>query len=149
MSNRTAPIHGELKVATFGQVLWLRVCGATNLEFAAMMEQRVIEVATPICAQPWVGVNDVLGWELGGPEIVTAMSPLMRWFETHNRSHSINLLPEYVLHEVLLKEMMKGIERRSERLVLDNVEAAIEKVSELQADFDAQEMRRTIYAENS
>jgi hypothetical protein len=147
MSKRTARIHGELKVATFGQVLWLRVCGATNVEFATMMEQRVIEVATPICGQPMIGVNDVLEWDLGGPDMVTAMNPLMNWFETHKRSHSINIFPELVLHEISIKEMMKGVERHSERLVVHSVEAAIEKLRQLQPDFDPAKILKTIYGD--
>lgn len=145
MIKRPATIHGELKVATFGQVLWLRVSGATNIEFATMMEQRVIEVATAICERPWIGVNDVLEWDLGGPETVIAMNPLMHWFEANNRSHSINLFPEFVLHELSIKEMMKGVERKSERLVVHSVAAAIEKVCQLQPDFEAQEMLDELY----
>jgi hypothetical protein len=140
-------VHGELIVATFGQVLWLRVVGATNREFATMMEQRVIEVTTPICDKPWIGVNDVLEWKLGGPDTVAAMNPLMHWFESHNRSHSINLLPDYVLHDVSLQEMMKGVVRHSERIVLHSVAEAIEKVTKMQPDFDSQEMLNTIYAD--
>ena len=147
MSKRPAPIHGELKVATFGQVLWLRVCGATNVEFATMMEKRVIEVATPICGQPWIGVNDVLEWDLGGPDMVTAMNPLMHWFEAHNRSHSINIFPELVLHEISIKEMMQGVERQSERLVVPSVEAAIKKLRQLQPDFDSAKILETIYGD--
>lgn len=146
MTKRPAPIHGELKVVTFGQVLWLRVSGATNVEFAAMMERRVIEVATPICGQPWIGVNDVLDWDLGGPDTVAAMNPLMHWFEAHNRSHSINIFPEFVLHEISIKEMMKGVERHSERLVVHSVEAAIEKLRQLQPDYDPAKILETIYS---
>ena len=140
-------IHGELTVATFGQVLWLRVTGATNLEFAAMMEQRVIEVTTPICDRPWIGVNDVLDWKLGGPETIASLNPLMHWFESHNRSHSINLLPEYILHDVSLQKMMEGVERHSERIVVHSVDAAIDKVLELQPDFDSQKVRSKIYGD--
>lgn len=149
MIYRSSAMHDELTVATFGQVLWLRVRGATNREFIEMLVERVIEVATPICEEPWVGVSDLLEWELGGPEALAAIKPVIEWYESHNRSHSVNVIPNYVVHAVLLKNMIKGVERHSERLILHSIEAAIEKVRELQPDFDPQEMCKTIYGDPS
>ena len=149
MGKHSQTIHGELTLATFGQVLWVRVRGSTNREFVDMLKERVIELATPICGQPWIGVSDLLEWELGGPDALAGIKPLMEWYESHNRSHSVNLISDYVLHDATLKGMIKGIERHSERIIVHSVDAAIDKVCLLQPEFDPIQMRKIIYAADS
>ena len=142
-------IHGELMLATFGQVLWVRVCDSTNREFVDMLVERVIEVTTPICDKPWVGVTDLLEWELAGPHALAGIKPVMEWYESHNRSYSVNLLPDYSLHNAVLNDMIKGVERHSERIIVNSVEAAVETVCRLQPEFNPQEMQETIYGNHS
>ena len=145
MGRESQKIHGELTLATFGQVLWVRVRGSTNREFVDMLTKRVIAVATPICHQPWIGVSDLLEWELGGPDVLAGIIPLVEWYESHNRSHSVNLISDYVLHDATLKGMIKGVERHSELITVHSIKAAVDTVCQLQPEFDPLKMRQKIY----
>lgn len=129
-------------IEQFGQVLWIIVQGGIDRNFAEEYRDAVRAAATPLVGQPWIRVNDIRGWQLGGPEVIPPLHELMLWCEQSQLAHSINIVSLPHLQTYMLNQMMAAIPRRSIRHMLESPAATFELLTKLQQPLTVDQQNR-------
>ena len=141
--------HGRFEFYTQGRLIWIKVEGGINYEFACQYRDEVIATVCTLPPGPWIRVTDIRQWELGGPEIVLPLHELMVWCEGHQMAHSINIVSLFNLQKHMLDAMMMGIVRHSERHLTKQIPETLHLVQQLFPDFDATAVIARFYQEEN
>lgn len=129
--------HGRLEIQTQGHLLWIRVQGGINYEFACRYRDEVMAAVLSLPPGPWVRVTDIRQWELGGPEIILPLHELMVWCEARQLAHSINIVSLLNLQKHMLDAMMTDVARHSLRHLTQQIPETLSLVKQLLPEFDA------------
>lgn len=129
-------------IEQFGQVLWIIVQGGIDRDFAQRYRDAVRAAATPLIGQPWIRINDIRGWQLGGPEVIPPLHELMLWCEQNQLAHSINIVSLPHLQTYMLNQMMAAIPRRSVRHMLESPAATFALLEKLQQPLTSEQQDR-------
>ncbi len=141
--------HGRFEFYTQGRLIWIKVEGGINYEFACQYRDEVIATVCTLPPGPWIRVTDIRQWELGGPECVLPLHELMVWCEGHQMAHSINIVSLFNLQKHMLDAMMMGIVRHSERHLTKQIPETLHLVQQLFPDFDATAVIARFYQEEN
>ncbi len=140
--------HGVFSYQAVGSLLWIRVSGGINYEFACRYRDTIIAAARQLPTGPWIRVTDIRAWALGGPEVIPPLHELMCWCELHGLQHSVNLVSMATLHPHMLDLMMRGVARHSERHLLTQVSDVRPLLQRLSPGLDLRELIAKLYADD-
>jgi hypothetical protein len=140
--------HGVFNIQCSGSLLWVRVSGGINYEFACRYRDAVITAASQLPAGPWVRVTDIRDWELGGPEVILPLQELMIWCERQQLQHSINLVSLVTLQTHMLNLIMQGVERHSLRHLVSQPSQLKPLIQSLLPGTDLRPLLTRLYADD-
>ncbi len=75
--------HGDIQIQLDRQLLYVRACGAFNLEGTRTAYSQIEAAAAQIYHQPWVKLSDFRECMLGGPECLTLIGIHNQWCLAH------------------------------------------------------------------
>lgn len=140
--------HGVFNYQAVGSLLWIRVAGGINYEFACRYRDAIINAARQLPPGPWIRVTDIRAWALGGPEVIPPLHELMCWCEEHELQHSVNLISLPTLQTHMLDLMMRGVVRHSERHLVEQVSQLRPLLQRLSPGVDLRVLITKLYADD-
>lgn len=140
--------HGVFSYQSIGSLLWIRVAGGINYEFACRYRDAIITAARQLPPGPWIRVTDIRDWALGGPEVIPPLHELMCWCEQHELQHSVNLVSLPTLQTHMLDLMMRGVGRHSERHLVEDVSGLYPLLQRLSPGVEWRELIARLYPDD-
>lgn len=144
-SGATMQAHGDYRIHTAGRLLWIVVSGGINYQFACNYRDAVRVAAQALGPGPWLRVNDIRDWQLGGPEVIPPLRELMQWCEAHELAHSINIVSMVNLQKHMLDQMMAGVARGSQRHLTHGVDDTCQLLRQLLPELDLAPLLAAVY----